>query len=147
MKGKIMKSSNPSPMAASSLLAELRAAGFTLAADGSRLRVAPADSLTDELRAGIREHRAGIVALLAAEAAPAVRSTTDLTQTPSVRPGQDMAHCGACSRFLPDTINPAQGVGRCGITGTGPPSGGSGYEACYPLAPRQCPSYEQGTET
>lgn len=51
--------------------------------------------------------------------------------------------CGECSRFLPDTINPAQGVGRCGVTGAGPPSGGYGYRACFPLAPRTCPSYEQ----
>ena len=147
MKGKIMKSSNhPSPMAASSLLAELRAAGFTLTAEGSRLRVAPADLLTDELRAGIREHRAELVRILAAESAPDGRSTADLTQPPSVRPERDMAHCGACSHFLPDSINPAQGVGRCGVTGAGPPSVASGdYAACYPMAPRQCPSYELRT--
>ncbi|MHB8210870.1 MAG: TubC N-terminal docking domain-related protein [Acidithiobacillus sp.] len=77
-----MKSSNPSPMAASSLLAELRAEGFTLTAEGSRLRVAPADSLTDELRQRIKEHRAEIVALLAAESTPAVRSATDMPPQP-----------------------------------------------------------------
>lgn len=69
--GKIMKSSNPSL-----LVEELRAEGFTLTAEGSRLRVAPADSLTDELRRSIKEHRAGIIALLAAESAPAIESTT-----------------------------------------------------------------------
>ena len=146
--GKIMKSSNPSPMAASSLLAELRAASFTLTAESSRLRVMPADSLTDELRQSIREHRAGIVALLAAESAPAIESTTDATPALSVHPEQDMApsraSCGTCLHFLPDTINLAQGVGRCGVTGAGPPSVASGdYAACYPRAPRTCPSYEQ----
>lgn len=144
--GKIMKSSNPSPMAASSLLAELRAASFTLTAESSRLRVMPADSLTDELRQSIREHRAGIVALLAAESAPDGRSATDATPAACVRPEQDMAHCGACSHFLPDTINPAQAVGRCEVTGTGPPSVEHGdYAACYPLAPRRCSNHELRT--
>ena len=82
-----MKSSNhPSPLAASSLLAELRAAGFTLTAEGSRLRVAPADLLTDELRAGIREHRAELVRILAAESAPDGRSGTDATVPDCVQP-------------------------------------------------------------
>ncbi|WP_153940434.1 hypothetical protein [Acidithiobacillus thiooxidans] len=141
-----MKTSNPSPMAASSILAELKAAGFALTAEGSRLRVSPADMLTDELRQRIREHRAALVSILAAESAPAGRSATDAAPAACVHPEQDMAHCGACSHFLPDTINPAQGVGRCGVTGAGPPSGGSGYKACYPMAPRTCHSYE-GNET
>lgn len=46
--------------------------------------------------------------ILAAESAPDVRSTTDATPAACVRPEQDMAHCGACSHFLPDTINPTQ---------------------------------------
>ena len=104
-----MKTSNSSPLAAASLLVELKAAG-------SRLRVAPADWLTDELRAGIREHRAGIVRILAAEAAPDVESYLCTTQPLSVRHSADMAPqsapatitCGQCSRFLPDTINPRQ---------------------------------------
>ena len=139
--------SNPM-VEAVTLLAVMREVGLHVRLDdGGQLRVGPPSMLWPYDVEYIKELKPALVSLLAAEAAPAVRSTTDLTQTPSVRPGQDMAHCGACSRFLPDTINPAQGVGRCGITGTGPPSGGSGYEACYPLAPRQCPSYEQGTET
>ena len=145
-KGGIMKNFNPSPMAASSLLAELRAAGFTLAADGSRLRVAPADSLTDELRAAIREHRAGLVRILAAETAPAAESYPSPTQAEKMPPRANLApsrvFCGGCSHFLPDTINPAQGVGRCGVTGTGPPPGGSGYSACYPFSPRTCSHFQ-----
>ena len=143
-KGEIMKTSD------SSLLAELKAAGFALTAEASRLRVAPADRLTDELRAGIREHRAELIALLAAESAPAVRSGTDTTPAASVRPERDMApsrvSCGTCLHFLPDTINQSEGLGRCGMTGTGPPAGGSGYGACFPLAPRQCPSYQPRNE-
>ena len=138
-----MMTSDPSILAASSLLAELRAAGFTLTAEGPRLRVAPADMLTDELRQRIREHRTGLMSILAAESALDGRSSTNATPAACVRPEQDMAHCGACSHFLPDTINPAQGIGRCGVTGAGPPSGGSGYKACYPMAPRTCPSYER----
>lgn len=81
MKGKIMKNSDPSL-----LVEKLMAAGFTLTADGSRLRVAPADLLTDELRAGIREHKAALISILAAEAAPAVQSTTDTTPTTTMQP-------------------------------------------------------------
>lgn len=66
-----MKTSDPSI-----LVEKLKAAGFTLTAEGSRLRVAPADMLTDELRQRIREHRAGLISILAAGSAPAVRSTT-----------------------------------------------------------------------
>ncbi|MHB1670015.1 TubC N-terminal docking domain-related protein [Thiomonas sp.] len=137
-----MKSSNPSL-----LVEELKAAGFTLSAEGSRLRVMPAGSLTDELRQSIREHRAGIVALLAPESAPDVRSTTDITPAEKMQHRPDMTpsrvSCGTCLHFLPDTIHPAQGVGRCGVTGAGPPSGGDGYRACFPSAPRTCPSYER----
>ena len=81
MKGKIMKNSDPSL-----LVEKLMAAGFTLTADGPRLRVAPADLLTDELRAGIREHKAGLISILAAESAPAVQSTTDTTPTTTMQP-------------------------------------------------------------
>ena len=141
-----MKTSNPSL-----LVEELKAAGFTLSAEGSRLRVMPADSLTDELRRNIKEHRAGIIALLAAESAPAVESTIDATPAEKMQHRADMTpsrvSCGTCLHFVPDSINPAQGVGRCEVTGAGPPSVASGdYAACYPLAPRTCPSYE-GNET
>jgi len=75
------------------------------------------------------------------------QSTTAATPALSVQPEPDMTpsrvSCGTCLHFLPDTIHPAQGVGRCGVTGAGPPSGGSGYKACYPMAPRTCPSYER----
>ena len=81
MKGEIMKNFEPSL-----LVEKLMAAGFTLTAEGSRLRVAPADLLTDELRAGIREHKAGLISILAAESAPAVHGTTDTTPAPSVQP-------------------------------------------------------------
>lgn len=146
-KRKIMKSSNPSPMAASSLLVEkLRGAGFTLSAEGSRLRVAPADLLTDELRQSIKEHRSGIIALLAAESPQTVESHPSTSHTEKIQRTAYMAplraHCGVCLHFLPDTINPVQGIGRCEVTGAGPPSSGSGYKACYPLAPRKCSNYE-----
>ncbi|OFA16436.1 hypothetical protein A4U49_07365 [Acidithiobacillus ferrivorans] len=67
-----MKTSDPSL-----LVEELTAAGFALTAEGSRLRVSPADMLTDELRQRIREHRTGLMSILAAESAPNDRSATD----------------------------------------------------------------------
>ena len=85
-KGKIMKTSDHHLLAE-----ELRAAGFTLAANGPHLRVAPADSLTDELRARIRENKAELLALLADPVKPpqapeAVQSTTDATPAPTMQP-------------------------------------------------------------
>ncbi len=81
-----MKTSDPSILAASSLLVELKAAGFTLTAEGSRLRASPADMLTDELRQRIREHRTGLISILAAESAPAVQGTADTTPAASMQP-------------------------------------------------------------
>lgn len=78
---------------------------------------------------------------------PAIESYQSTTPAACVQHRADMppsrASCGACLHFLPDSINPAQGVGRCEVTGAGPPSGGSGYRACFPMAPRTCPSYER----
>ena len=133
------------------LVAELRAAGLTLSAHGGKLKVGPADLLTDELRQSIRGHRAGIVALLAAEASPAVECTTDAPPAEKMQPEPNMtpsrASCGTCLHFLPDTINPVQGVGRCEVTGAGPPSVASGdYAACFPLAPRRCSNHELRNE-
>lgn len=73
---------------------------------------------------------------------------TDTTSAPSVQPAPrkqpQRVACGTCLHFLPDTINPAQGVGRCTLTISGlPPAPVRGYAACYPLAPRQCQSYER----
>ncbi len=51
-------------MGASRLLSDLRAAGFNLRPDGDRLLVWPASRLNDGLRAEIRKHKAGLLALL-----------------------------------------------------------------------------------
>ena len=78
MKGEIMKNFEPSL-----LVEKLMAAGFALTAEGSRLRVSPADLLTDELRESIRENKAALLALLAA---PAVQGTTDTTPAATMQP-------------------------------------------------------------
>ena len=57
-------------MSAAALLADLRARGFTLTAAGERLLVAPADRLTDELRAAIRAQQRALLAVLWVEAEP-----------------------------------------------------------------------------
>jgi hypothetical protein len=48
------------------LLADLARQGFTLAAEGDRVRVRPANRLTDALRQVICEHREGLLSLLVA---------------------------------------------------------------------------------
>ncbi len=58
-------------MAATALLATLRASGLTLAVDDHRLRVRPRASLTAELSRAIVEHKAGLLAELQVEAATA----------------------------------------------------------------------------
>jgi hypothetical protein len=50
--------------AAASLLAILRDAGLTVAADGDMLIIGPRELLTDELRATIREHKHALLAEL-----------------------------------------------------------------------------------
>src|SRR4051794_37358965 len=60
------------------LVHELRAAGFSLRAEGQRLIIAPASRLSDTQRAAIRAEKANIIALLSG--APAL-----LTFNPNVR--------------------------------------------------------------
>ena len=144
MKGEIMKNFEPSL-----LVEKLMAAGFALTAEGSRLRVAPADLLTDELRAGIREHKAALLALLAV---PTVESYPSPTRTEKVPPRANMApsrvSCGTCLHFLPGQPIPGQSLGRCGVTGAGPPSAEHGdYRACYPMAERYCDNHKIKTHT
>lgn len=131
------------------LLAVMRKIGLHVRLDdGGQLRVGPQAMLWPCDVEYIKEMKPALVSLLAAEQSGMGTDTTPATtmqHRPNITPSR--VCCGACSHFLPDTINPAQGVGRCGVTGTGPPPGGSGYSACYPLAPRQCPSYELRNET
>lgn len=67
--------------------------------------------------------------------------------TPPAKAAQNanMARCGACSRYTPDTVNPPQGAGRCAVTLTGlPPAPLNGsYGVCYPFTPRTCTHHER----
>ena len=135
------------PMAeAVTLLAVMRKVGLHVRLDGGQLRVGPARLIEPYDVAYIKEHRAALVSILAAESAPDIESATDATPAEKMQHRPDMTSsrvsCGTCLHFLPDTIHPAQGVGRCGVTGAGPPSGGDGYRACFPLAPRRCSTHE-----
>ncbi|MBU2766153.1 hypothetical protein HAP94_08085 [Acidithiobacillus ferrivorans] len=48
--------------------------------------------------------------------------------------------CKDCKRFQPGST--LIGIGTCLVTVTGlPPSGGHGYKAAFPLAPRRCSEY------
>ncbi len=57
------------------LLVFLRERGFTVAADGDRLLIAPASRLTDADRAIIRDHKPSLLAILAGTAAVADPAT------------------------------------------------------------------------
>lgn len=133
----------------SSLLVEkLRTAGLTLSAHGGKLKVGPAGLLTDGLRQSIRENRAEIIRILAATPESYPSTTPAASVRPEPRKQPQRVTCGECARFLPGQPLPGQSLGTCSLTGAGPPDGGSGYKACYPMAPRACPSYEQkDTET
>jgi hypothetical protein len=72
-------------MSAAELLDALRAGGFTLARQGTDLRVMPARAITDPLRAAIREHKAALLASLADPRAPA---------EPTVDPGDLVERVG-----------------------------------------------------
>ncbi len=136
--------------AASSLAEKLKAAGFTITTEGGRLRVAPADMLTDELRDQIKQHRDALIPLVAKEAlqpAPAARVGIDPTPADKTAPRANMApsrlSCGSCLHYQPGEPNPAESLGRCLLTvGGGPPHGGGGYRACFPMAPRTCSHFD-----
>lgn len=51
-------------MSAFTLYLALHRAGLQIATDGEQLIVVPADKLTDELRAAIRQHKSGLIELL-----------------------------------------------------------------------------------
>ena len=123
-------------MTAATLLAEIEQVGGEIWTEGDRLKFRDTPA---RLVPAIREHKAALLALLSPP-------TTDATPAAGVQPERDMApsrvSCGTCLRFLPGHPLLGQSLGRCSLTKAGPPSGGSGYKACYPLAPRQCPSYE-----
>lgn len=69
-------------MTAASLLAALRARGFTLTATGDRLSVRPAKLLSDDDREAINQHLPALVAALAAESPPQL-SESDSWNTPA----------------------------------------------------------------
>lgn len=64
----------------------------------------------------------------------------DTTPAATMQHSADMAPSRA-------SCNPAQGVGRCEVTGAGPPSAEHGdYRACYPLAERYCDAHKMRTD-
>ncbi|MFA6182151.1 hypothetical protein [Acidithiobacillus sp.] len=74
--------SNP-VVEAVTLLAVMRKVGLHVRLEAGQLRVGPARLMEPYDVAYIKEHRAGIVALLAAESAPTVESTTVMPPQPS----------------------------------------------------------------
>jgi hypothetical protein len=112
------------------------------------------DDYDRQERAGIMEYDAELpraeaerlAKIRPTETPETVESYPSTTQPPSVRPERDMGpsrvSCGTCLHFLPDYVNPSEGMGRCTVTPTGlPPRGGNGHGAPYPNAPRRCPEY------
>lgn len=113
--------------AGADLLDDLKAVGIALELlDGGKLRATPAANLTDELRARIRENKAGLIALLtagnASEAAGASGSDkVSVVQTPGNR-----RTTGILARPIPETEagagpHPADALGlqavRDGVAG------------------------------
>lgn len=60
-------------MDAPTLLHALRAAGLTIELIGTRLRISPADRITDEQRAAIKAHKLALIVLLAHEVVDELR--------------------------------------------------------------------------
>lgn len=69
--------------AAVELLGMLREQGFTLAAEGGRIRVMPASLLTEQLRSAIRAHRAELVAALDTAAAKPLAAPAEPGELPA----------------------------------------------------------------
>jgi len=132
-------------MSPASLLAELRRRGLTLTARNGQLLVGPAGLLGPELRAGVKEYRTALIALVVSEAEshPCPIRTEKTSQNAQSGPLRASVRCGDCLHFQPDTVNPSEGVGRCVQTLSGlPPKGGAGYGCCYPFSPRVCKHHE-----
>ena len=132
-----------SPMVeAVTLLAVMRKIGLHVRLDdGGQLRVGPQAMLWPYDVEYIKEMKPALVSLLAAEQSG---MGTNTTPAEKIAQNANMARCGTCLHFLPDTVNPAQGVGTCSVTSNGmPPIASRGYGCCYPMAPRTCPSYER----
>ncbi|WP_215844209.1 hypothetical protein HHS34_010505 [Acidithiobacillus montserratensis] len=173
----------------------LEAEGFTLTTKGGRLRVAPADRLTDEHRAAIRQHREGLLALAENNPLGAAQQVEIYQLTPLARddstglsvaamaacrvcrgvrfwtvpggrwvcatchppapslsgiqwteaaPPEPVTCCARCANFQHGEPNPAESLGRCGVTLSGlPPPGGTGYRAPSPGARRTCPKFTE----
>lgn len=128
-----------------SLLAELRAVGFTLTDEGERLRVTPAHLLTDALRAAVREHRGGLYALMASEDVevqdPSNVAPVASVQAPKPKQLALRVCCDNCRHFTTDPVG-FGGIGTCAVTGTGLAAERPTFEPpCYPKAPRRCSSF------
>ena len=127
------------------LLAVMREVGLHVRLDdGGQLRVGPPSMLWPYDVEYIKEMKPALVSLLVAEQSGV---GIDTTRTEKVPPRANMApsrvSCGACLHFIPGQPLPGQSLGRCTLTLPGlPPAPVRGYAACYPLAPRQCQSYE-----
>lgn len=128
-----------------SLLAELRAGGFTLTDEGERLGVTPAYLLTDALRAAIREHRGGLYALMASEDTE-VQDPSNVAPVASVqapKPQQQALQvcCENCRYFSPDPVG-FGGIGTGAVIGNGLAAERPTFEPpFYPKAPRRCSSF------
>ena len=77
-------------------------------------------------------------------------STTPAEKTaPRANMGPLRVACRDCQHFTPNPHNPEWGIGTCAATltrdGRAAP-GSRGYGVCYPMAPRQCPSYQPRNE-
>ncbi|MCK9188455.1 hypothetical protein [Acidithiobacillus sp.] len=125
-------------------MTEIIQAGGEIWAEGDRLKFRDTPARLIPL---IREHKAALLALLTPPS-PA-KSTADTAQPMPMQHRADMppqtapapVYCRDCARFQPGIQKLS--VGACLASVTGPPSGGVGYKACYPMAPRTCPSYER----
>lgn len=104
----------------------LRSAGLTVELDAGRLVVYPTDKLTDALRSRIREHRAGLVALLSqADRGECIVCGQALSAFP---PPGEWLRCRACGEA---GLSPPPPTGKpCSVCGAEIPTGGPDW--CEP---------------
>lgn len=90
------------PMAeAVTLLAVMRKVGLHVRLEAGQLRVGPQTMLASYDVAYIKELKPALITILAAEAAPAVESTTEATPAPTMQHRADMApSCTPCGESL-----------------------------------------------
>jgi len=142
-------------MTAAEIITRVRAAGVTLYATGDKLKYSGPPDAVRPLLPLLAEHKPALLAKLRqpdpvtlenlAERAAIVEFDGNETRENAERQAVQLVQCRRCRHFTPDTVNAANGIGRCALNAW-PQSTSTALSPRpwppYPNAPRYCDQYE-----